>query len=167
MNRRIVELDLESCSAMGTLKAPKEVLVQVAALNAIRSIINDSDLFSHNDFVQKYQNQNGFTVLLDTIIAFLKQSNNREHNEKIKKFFRNVLLTSAEAIKPDEISSMEQNKLFSANELTEIKRLRQNYCTFASMDNMALSPLCTMSDWKMSDSKGKTTTIQWCSMQFN
>lgn len=156
MNRRIVEFDLEGANALGTLKTSKDVIVRVAALNAIRSIINDDDIFSHNDYTQKYQHQNGFSTLLEASISFLKKSTNPiDHKNKIREFFRSVLLTTIEEIKADDADAMEKNELFTKNDLIEMKRLKHLHCTVTTIENVTFSPLCTMTDWKMSDTKSK------------
>lgn len=165
VHRRILEADLEGLLANALLKPPKEILVEVAALNAIRSIVDDDDLYSYNDYIQKYQKQNGFSILLNASIKFLKKSGelstttSAEHAAKVKAFFQDVLLTTQEDLKSDDVSAMEECALFTQNDINEINCMKHLHCTSTSIENVSLSPLATMTDWKLSDSKSECSAV--------
>lgn len=160
VHRRILEADLEGLLANGLLKPPKEILVEVAALNVIRAIVDDNDLYSYNDYIQKYQKQNGITILLNASIKFLKTSsetspNASVHAAKVKAFFEEVLFTTEEDLSADDINALEECGLFTRNDINEINCQKHLHCASTSMENISLSPLATMTDWKLSESKSK------------
>lgn len=160
VHRRILEADLEGLLANGLLKPPKETLVEVAALNVIRAIVDENDLYSYNDYIQKYQKQNGFSILLNATVKFLKKSNETSsnpsvHAAKVKAFFEDVLFTYQEDLKADDVSAMEECGLFTQNDINEINCQKHLHCTSTSMENFSLSSLATMNDWKLSESKSK------------
>lgn len=160
VHRRILEGDLEGLLANGLLKPPKEILVEVAALNVIRAIVDDNDLYSYNDYIQKYQKQNGFSILLNASMKFLKKSsetspNAAVHATKVKAFFEDVLFATQEDLKPDDVSAMEECGLFTQSDINEINCQKHLHCASTSMENVSMSPLATMTDWKLSESKSK------------
>lgn len=161
VHRRILEADLEGLLANGLLKPPKEILVEVAALNVIRAIVNDDDLYSYNDYIQKYQKQNGFSVLLAASIKFLKKSNETSpnasvHAAKVKAFFEDVLSSTQEDVKSDDASAMKECGLFTQNDVNDINCQKHLHCASTSMENVLLSSLATMADWKLSESKSES-----------
>lgn len=165
VHRRILEADLEGLLANGLLKPPKEILVEVAALNVIRAIVDDNDLYSYNDYIQKYQKQNGFSILLSASIKYLKRSsetssNASVHAAKFKAFFEDVLFTTQEDLKSDDVSVLEECGLFTQNDINEINCQKHLHCASTSMENVSLSPLATMTDWKLSESKSKAFFLQ-------
>lgn len=160
VNRRIIESDMEGQCEFEPQKMPKEMLAQVAALNTIRSIIDAKDLFAPQDFLQKYQKCNSFSLLLEAAILIFKQSDQIEHKARIKDVFFNILLTSEpNYVKSSELETIAKNSLLNQNELDEIKRLKQLHCVTLPVENFEFSPLCTISDWKTSDSKSTSKLI--------
>lgn len=160
MHRRILEADLEGLLANGLLKPPKEILVEVAALNVIRAILDEHDLYAYNDYIQKYQKQNGFTILLNASIKFLKKSSETApdastHATKVKAFFEDVLFTFQEDLKPEDVTMLEECGLFTPNDIKEINFQKHMHCSSTTIENISLSPLATMTDWKLSESKSK------------
>lgn len=156
VNRRIVELDMEGIHTTEPQKISRDSVIRIAALNAIRSMIDTNDLFSHHDFLVKYQKQNGLTILLETAATFLKQSENTEQHKVVKENMRNLLLTTNfNYVKPADFELIENSSLLGRQDLDNIKRLKQLHCTNSSIENLSLSPICTMTDWKLSDVKGR------------
>lgn len=155
MQRRIVETDLEGLLANDSLKLPKEHIVEIAALNVIRAIIDDDHLFSFNDYNQEYQGQNGLTVLLNATVKFMKKESDTSNTSKLKDFFENILLTTETDLKASDVASLEECGLLTQNEINDIKSQKQLHCTSIPMDNISLSTLATMTDWNLSESKGK------------
>lgn len=155
MNRRIVELDMEGECTNDLQKIPKEVVARVSALNMMRSIINYEDIFSPQDFLQKYQKQNGFSLLLEAAISIVKSEQPYCKN-RIKDVFHGILLTAEpNYVKPSEIELIEQHDLLHKSDLEEIKRSKRLHCTTLPIENFEFSPLCTMTDWKMSEFKSE------------
>lgn len=72
VTRRIVELDMEGIHANMLQKIPKDDVTRITALNAIRTMIDNNDLFSLHSFLVK--NQNSFTNLLEAAVTLFKQS---------------------------------------------------------------------------------------------
>lgn len=156
VNRRIVELDMEAIHANEPQKIPNDAVVRIAALNTVRSIIDANDLFSLHNFLVKYQKQNGFNAMMDTAITFLKQSDNVEHQKVLRDHFHNILLTiDAAYVKPADFELIEKSTLLSRQQIDDIKRSRQLYCTTTPLENINFSPICNMADWKLSSVKSK------------
>ncbi|XP_031630488.1 integrator complex subunit 8 isoform X3 [Contarinia nasturtii] len=154
VNRRILEFDMEGINANDSQKIPRDSCIQIAALNAIRSMIDFDDLFSLHDFLVKYQKQNGLSILVETAITFLKQSKQSEHHKIVKEHFYNTFLTAdATYVKASDLEIIEKSNLLSRQELDNIKRSKQIHYTSSSVENISFSPICTMPDWKLSDDK--------------
>ena len=128
------------------MELPKGLLLQVAALNTVKAIMDDRNLFSANDFLQKYKTQNGLNILIDETAAMLKLNISLESQNKIKNFFLKLLLTA------DDLNAMieaiRKMNIFSDVELTEIKNQR-------SSKELTLPAIATMIDWKMGDLKSE------------
>ena len=56
VNRRIIELDIEGARSQGLLKKKKDLDMNVAALNVIRSIFEEGSIFANIDYFEKYKN---------------------------------------------------------------------------------------------------------------
>lgn len=159
-NRRIVELDMEGIQTNDSQKLTRDSVNKVAALNAIRSMIDTDDLYSFHDFVVKYQKQNGLMILMETAATFLKQSQQDEHKKLVREGFYNILLTADPTyIKLTDFELIDKSNILSRPELDEIKRLKQLHCTTTPIENVTFTPICTMTDWKLSDVKGKYENI--------
>lgn len=157
INRRIIELDMEGENAHDPQKVSKDILIRAAALNTLRSCIKSNDLFSSHDFMIKYQKQNGITHLLNVSIAFLKETKSEEFEKIIKQLFHDILLTTdATYLKQSDIDIIQSSGLFTQSELNEIKNDKRLYRTIAPVEDITFSPLCTITDWKLSDVKGKS-----------
>lgn len=127
------------------LQLPKDLLIQVAALNTIKTILDDENLFSYNDYLQKYKLQNGLGVLVDEVTAMLTTNVSLESRNKLKKYFLNIMLTSDD-MKYADVDIIRKTNLFSNEELIEIKKQRNN-------GEISLPPIAAMTDWKMGDLK--------------
>lgn len=147
VNRRILELDIEGSVSSRALQLPKDLLLQVAALNTIKTILDEQNLFSHNDYLQKYKKQNGLGILVDEVTAMLMSPVSLEHRNKFKKYFLNVMLTSDD-MKYVDVETIRKTNLFADEELTEIKKQR-------NCGESSLPPIATMTDWRMGDLKSK------------
>lgn len=157
VNRRIVELDMEGMHTNEPQKLTRESVVKTAALNAIRSMIDTDDLFSFHDFLVKYHKHNGLQVLSEMAVAFMRQSNGKcERSQKLlKDCFYNILLTiDPNYLKPSDLELIEKSNLLSRQELDDMKRLKKTHYTTAPIENASFTPICTMTDWKLSDVKG-------------
>lgn len=120
----------------------------MAALNTIKTILDEQNLFSYNDYLQKYKQQNGLGVLVDEVTAMLKGTAvSLESRNKFKKYFLNIMLSSDD-MKFADVEAIRKTNLFSNEELTEIKKQR-------SSGEMGLPPIAVMTDWKMGDLKSK------------
>lgn len=144
VNRRILELDIEGAARNGP--QPKDLLVQVAALNAIKSILEEQNIFSYNDFLAKYRQQNGLGILVDYVTRMIPTIPVDKSN-KLKQFFLNILLISNDFKIDVEIIS--KTKLFAPYEIADLKKQR------SSDDLVALPTIAITQDWKMSDSKSE------------
>lgn len=146
VNRRIVELDMDGIHANMLQKIPKDDIIRISALNAIRSMIDINDIFSMHDFLLKYPN--GFFNLLEAAVTFLRQSDSNEKRELIKHNFRNILLTIDDSsVKAADFDLIVKSNLLSQQEVNEIKRMKvlQRFEARPSIDD----------DWKLSDVKGE------------
>lgn len=157
VNRRIVESDLENEVERNSTKITKEALIRVAALNKIRSLVDPNDLFSFNDFLGKYGKSNGLKYILDASISHIKRSNHFEHTQLIKKMFYNILLTTgSNNVKQIDVELIEQSGILSESDLNEIKCSKEQYDLTSPFENSQLSNLCTVNEWKMSETKSKS-----------
>lgn len=65
VNRRIVELDIEGSISQGILKEPRHLEMQVAALNVIRCIFDEGNIFASVDYFEKYAQLGCFQALTE------------------------------------------------------------------------------------------------------
>lgn len=157
VNRRIVELDMEGVHTNEPQKLSRESVIKSAALNAIRSMIDTDDLFSFHDFLVKYHKHNGLMILMEMAVTLNKQSNGQcERSQKLlKDCFYNILLTiEPNYLKSSDLDLIEKSNLLSRQELDDMKRLKKIHYTTAPIENVSFTPICTMTDWKLSDVKG-------------
>ncbi len=134
------------------LQLPKNLLLQVAALNTIKTILDPQSIFCHNDYLQKYKKQNGLTVLVDEVATMLTSPLvSLESRNKFKKYFLNVMLSSDD-MKYADVEAIRKSNLFSNEELQEIKLQRNS-------GEITLPPIAAMTDWKMGDTKSKKKKI--------
>lgn len=155
VTRRIIELDMEGIHTNEPPKITRDAVIKLAAVNAIRSMIDLDDLYSFHDFVVKYRKQNGLMILMETTATFLRQSNQAEHKRLVKEgFYNNLLTADSTFIKPSDLELIEKSEILNRFELDEIKRSKQLHCTTTSIEHVTFTPICTMTDWKLSDVKG-------------
>lgn len=66
VNRRILEFDIEGGISQGILKEPRHWEMQVAALNVVRGICEDGNIFANIDYFDKYINVSDcFKIVLE------------------------------------------------------------------------------------------------------
>lgn len=141
VTRRILELDLEAVAQGANIS--RDILVQVAALNAIKSVLEEHNLFSFNDFLPKYRKENGLSVMVENASTMLDRLKPDKTN-KLKQFFLNVMLSSVDWRNDSDIVA--KSGLFSVKELTELKRQR-------AAEEMLIVPNMSVShEWKTRDS---------------
>lgn len=148
VNRRIIELDIEGSQRL--LNLPKDLLVQVAALNVVKSILLDGGggaggMFSFNDFLHKYAAQNGVPVLLEQVAQMLPEID-VAGRAKLKEYFLDLLLTT-DTVSATDADALTQMALFSGAELSDIERQR-NDC------GIELAPIGVQPEWQMNETKG-------------
>ncbi|XP_037037569.1 integrator complex subunit 8 [Bradysia coprophila] len=147
VNRRILELDIEGSVSSRVLQLPKDLLIQVAALNTIKTILDERNLFSYNDYLQKYRKQNGLAVLVDEVADMLTLPVPLESHNKFKNYFLNMMLSS-----DADVDTIRKTNLFSNEELQDIKKQR-------SGGDMVLPPVAAMTDWKIGDLKNSRLEV--------
>lgn len=141
VNRRIVELDIEGSQRL--LNLPKDLLVQVAALNIIKSVISaDSGMFSFNDYLQKYLTQNGLQILFEMVAKILNEID-LQRRGKLKQYFLDNLLAT-DLIKPFDMDILQKMEMFSGKELLDIERQRNG-------NALALPLIAIHTDWQMAN----------------
>lgn len=142
VTRRVLELDIEAATRGGQVQ--RRVLVQVAALNAIKAaVLADGNLFSYMDFVEKYRSDNGVSVVVEYVLELLPRLDVAQRN-RCKKWLEHVLLTSIDWKANAE--SIRKIGLFGGHELQRIIQVRQAE---------EVVPVIDVSDWSMRDSKSK------------
>lgn len=163
MNRRILELDVEGAHSAGIETISQELVVKVAALNNIKCIVADDDPFATSDYLQKYQEHNSCSVLIELIVehmSALKMSKTKSkyntdmEQMKIKQYLRNLLLSLKDEPKAEDIQAIQNADIFSGEEIEEIDRLKQ-LSSGIQIKDIVLPPVATMSDWKMGDARSK------------
>lgn len=65
VNRRIVELDIEGAIIHGQVKLPKDLEVNVSALNVIRGIFEADNVFNSVDYMKKYKTLEPFNAIVE------------------------------------------------------------------------------------------------------
>lgn len=71
VNRRMLELDIEGSISQGILKESRQLEMQVAALNVVRSTFEEGNIFANTDFFEKYQQLNCFATLVEVTSSSL------------------------------------------------------------------------------------------------
>lgn len=123
------------------VQLPKDLLIQVAALNTIKTILDERNMFSYNDFLIKYKKQNGLGVLVDEVATMLTSPVPLEYRNKFRNYFLNIMISS-----DADIETIRKANLFSNEELQDIKKQRNGA-------EMALPPVAATTDWRIGDLK--------------
>ncbi|XP_055382433.1 integrator complex subunit 8 isoform X2 [Condylostylus longicornis] len=141
--RRIIELDIEGAISRGTLKESKDFEMEIAALNVIRSIFEDGNIFSNIDFFEKYKNYDCFSMIINGIQDILLHCNINEKN-KIKDFLIDCILKSNNVSGKKFIEQLRTfNELFSQSEL-------DNLTKEITEEEIFVPQLACQDDWKTS-----------------
>lgn len=146
---------MEGANSCGAVKLPQDLMIRVAALNNIKSVVENTDLFSTIDFIQKYNSQSNLTILIEMTLTYLndlKATIGKVERDKIKKFIRNVLLSLNEEPKANDITLLLSTHLFTRDELSEISKIKQ-FRAGTQVKDIVLPAIATMSDWIMSDTR--------------
>ena len=145
VNRKILELDIEGSMRIKSL--PKSLLVQVAALNAIKSCLHEADICGHNDYLKKFRKDNGLPVLIDATLSLLPLID-WSAKQKLKKYFSDYLLISDD-FKID-AEQIKRSTLLTVDDFKCIERERN----LPEMD-FVLPQIALIGDWKVPDIKCK------------
>lgn len=139
VNRRILELDLEGAISLGVLKESRELEMKVAALNVVRCIFEEGNIFSSVDFFDKYKNFNCFAALADGIFDVQNHCSLRDRN-KIKEFLVDCILKHPNG--KNLLQIVEPIGIFSNLEVEDLKRQITEEEIFVPL-------LATQTDWKI------------------
>lgn len=158
VNRRIMALDMDSESEQQNIA--KDKVVQVDALNTVRSYIDPDDLFVSVDFPIKYHHPNGVSHLIEETVAYAntKSASAEPLVDGLKQLCYDVVLTSDPAeTKESDLDALQASGILTQAELETLKNRKQLYRSIGPTDDRLLSPLCTITDWKLSEDKGNVS----------
>ena len=65
VSRRVLELDVEGAIAQGVLKEERALELQVAALNVVRNVFEEGNIFASFDYFEKYAQMNCLEPLIE------------------------------------------------------------------------------------------------------
>lgn len=74
VNRRILELDIEGAISHGILKEPKQLEMQVSALNLIRGKFEEGNIFASVDYFEKYSQLNCFGAVVEVNVNVMSNA---------------------------------------------------------------------------------------------
>lgn len=154
-----MELDIEGTQFVSNGKIAQDLLTRVAALNTIRSILNDDNLFGNHDYIDKYRVHRGLSILIElcgehlATLTGLKISTQFDR-EKIKKYLHSVLVALTDEPRAIDLTALQKLSLFTKIELGEIARLRRME-TDDDVDDLVLPEVATQSDWKMNEKRSE------------
>lgn len=155
MNRRMVALDMESVCDQERI--PKEKIIRVDALNAVRSCIDSDDMFLSVDFLMKYRQQNGVQCLLEEAVAYARKVNTPESAKLLKQLCYETILTSdLEELGDNDFVAIKAAGIMDQSELDVMKCKKQRHRAHDPVEDRSFSSLCTTTDWKLSDDKSTT-----------
>lgn len=144
VTRRALELDIEAAARGGQVQRP--ILVQVAALNAIKSVLNEANLFSFNDFVEKYRADGGVSIVVEHVMELLPRLDVYKVG-LCKKWLENVILSSTDW--KSNADAIKKSGLFGTDEMQRLMRVRSGE---------EVVPVIDVSDWSLRDSKSNENT---------
>lgn len=151
VNRRIVELDIEGAIIHGQVKLPKDLEVNVSALNVIRGIFEADNVFNSVDYMKKYKTLEPFNAIVEGLTDLLPHCSLRDKN-KIKEFVINQILVNKDNKKI--IKQAETLGIFTTSELEDLRRQITD-------EEIMLPPLATHMDWKWSSKNQRIEIGAW------
>ncbi|XP_075164917.1 integrator complex subunit 8 [Haematobia irritans] len=137
VNRRIVELDIEGAISQGILKEPRPLEMQVSALNLIRSIFEEGNIFSSVDFIEKYGQMGCFAALAEGIVDILPHATLSERN-LLKQFVVDIIIKNQNK---QWLQEAQMLNLFSATELKDLENQIQE-------EELPQPALALLHEWK-------------------
>uniref|UniRef100_A0A1A9WIS6 INTS8 TPR repeats domain-containing protein n=1 Tax=Glossina brevipalpis TaxID=37001 RepID=A0A1A9WIS6_9MUSC len=137
VNRRILELDIEGSISQGILKESRQLEMQVAALNVVRSTFEEGNIFANTDFFEKYQQLNCFATLVEYNQDVLPFTSLTEKNN-LKQFLINVVLKYQQK---QWISELKRLNIFTTKELADLEKQIQE-------EEIPTPPLALLHEWK-------------------
>ncbi|XP_054738863.1 integrator complex subunit 8 [Anastrepha obliqua] len=140
VSRRILELDIEAVISQGTLKEPRTLEMQVAALNVVRSIFENGNIFASVDYFEKYRHMNCFVAIIDAISSVLPHCTLSERNT-IKNFLIDCILKQNNG--KQFLQQVKHIQFFTATELRDLERQ-------TAEEELLVPTLATLSEWKFS-----------------
>lgn len=146
--------------------ASQELEAQVTALNTIKSIIDDADLFGTQSFHYNRPTAAYFSQLIDAAGDYLPAKNPSNPNyfvqrAKVKSFLRDAWLTMDEEPKAGDLATLQTSEFFSTEEVAEIGQLKTKYTGF-ELEGIDLPVIATGTDWKIGETKSKATISFYC-----
>lgn len=142
-NRRILELDIECMGSVSGL-APN-LLIQVAALNCIRSTLEPLSLLTYNDFLIRHRTTEGLAVLAEFVSTVLPRLSN-DQKLRLRKLFQDLLVTSTDV--NAEAKLVAKSGVLTADELADAQRQHS-----IRVDDFELPAIVHLVDWKISECK--------------
>uniref|UniRef100_A0A1A9ZGI3 INTS8 TPR repeats domain-containing protein n=1 Tax=Glossina pallidipes TaxID=7398 RepID=A0A1A9ZGI3_GLOPL len=137
VNRRMLELDIEGSISQGILKESRQLEMQVAALNVVRSTFEEGNIFANTDFFEKYQQLNCFATLVEYNQDVLPYSSLTEKNN-LKQFLINVILKHQQK---QWLSELKRLSIFSSKEIADLEKQIQE-------EEIPTPPLALLHEWK-------------------
>ncbi|XP_067628061.1 integrator complex subunit 8 isoform X2 [Eurosta solidaginis] len=140
INRRILELDIEGLISQGTLKETRTFEMQVAALNVVRSIFEEGNIFASVDYFEKYKHLNSFIAIVDAIANVIPHCNLSERYI-VKNFVIDCILKQNNG--KQFLLHIQHLQLFTPIELRDLEQQ-------SAEEEMIVPPLATLNEWKFS-----------------
>ncbi|XP_073844626.1 integrator complex subunit 8 [Musca autumnalis] len=137
VNRRIAELDIEGAISQGILQEPRQLEMQVAALNLIRSIFDEGNIFASVDYFEKYSQLPCFQAICEGIADILPHCTLSERN-LLKQF---VIETIIKHQNKQWLQETQQLNIFSPIEIQDLEKQIQE-------EELPQPPLALLHEWK-------------------
>lgn len=153
VNRRILELDIEGAIAQGVLKEDRSLEMKVAALNVIRNVFEEGNIFASVDYFEKYAQMNCLEPIVDAIEKVLINCTNTERNS-LKAFIIDCIVNQNNG--KQLLQMVKKLNIFTQ---IEIKDLEQQIAE----EDLQIPALAALNDWKF-NSKCKS---RYCKFYLN
>ncbi|KAM7342295.1 integrator complex subunit 8 [Cochliomyia hominivorax] len=137
VNRRILELDIEGAISQGILKETKQLEMQVAALNLVRSKFEEGNIFASVDYFEKYAQLNCFAAVVEGIMDVITHCSLSEQN-MLKQFLIDSILKYKNKVWLQELMHL---NIFTPIELKDLLQQIQE-------EELPQPTLAMLSEWK-------------------